>query len=82
MYTCHFPPAGSEVLCVTLGVDVPCFFCLQDKAKMNGKAENGVTENDAFEGIGDDDLWKIDGSVIRLLSGGQGEKDGRENCTV
>ena len=56
MYTCHFPLAVSKVLHITLGVDVPCFFCLQDKAKMNGKTENGVTENDAFEGIGDDDL--------------------------
>ncbi|KAK7091969.1 sorting nexin-17-like isoform X2 [Littorina saxatilis] len=27
-----------------------------EKSKMNGKGENGVTENDAFEGIGDDDL--------------------------
>lgn len=36
------------------------FWYFQEKAKQDGKTnENGVTENDAFEGIGDDDLWVV-----------------------
>ncbi|KAL8607681.1 hypothetical protein ACOMHN_039355 [Nucella lapillus] len=47
---CQRPP--------TVAVVEPCdrSSVAVEKAKQNGKAENGVTENDAFEGIGDEDL--------------------------